>query len=57
VKLEWFARCEGIAKMGPFPSQDRASDAIMTTNGLPAPGAFVWSQQVAPKRRKTKRTP
>lgn len=44
MKKQWFARCAGIAKMGPYGSYGEASAALIDTNGLPVEGAFVWPE-------------
>ena len=48
---KWFARCKGLAKMGPFDTQAEAAAAIMTTEGVPAEGAFVWPEVVIVRSR------
>lgn len=50
--VQWFSRCLGIARIGPFDSQPEATQAVMTTEGLPATGAFVWPEPVKPRSRK-----
>ena len=52
AKNNWFARCRGIAKMGPFDSQVQAAQAIMTTKGEPAEGAFIWPEEAKTPRKK-----
>jgi len=46
VQVEWYARGGDIAKMGPFRTQEEASRALMTTEGHPIEGAFVWPVEV-----------
>ncbi len=41
-EYEWFARGGDVARMGPFATQEEASKALMTTEGRPIEGAFVW---------------
>lgn len=43
---QWFARGGLIKRMGPFTTQQRAFDALRTTEGEPIEGAFVWSETV-----------
>ena len=45
----WFARCAGIARIGPFHTQREAVNAIRTTEGEPAPEAFVWPEIIVIK--------
>lgn len=40
----WFARGGGIGRMGPYPSYEQASFALMSTEGVPIEGAFVWAE-------------
>lgn len=44
---KWYARCAGIAKMGPYKSYDEAAAALINTKGLPVEGAFVWPETKA----------
>jgi hypothetical protein len=44
---KWYARCVGIAKMGPYSSYDEAAAALINTKGLPVEGAFVWPETKA----------
>lgn len=43
-KQTWWARGEGIARMGPFESQAEAAAALLTTDGTHLDNAFVWSE-------------
>lgn len=45
----WYARGGGIAKSGPYKSYGEASRALINTEGLPVPGAFVWEELESPK--------
>lgn len=51
ITTHWFARCKGIAKTGPFLTQETAVQAVMGINGLPAPEAFTWPERVPPTKR------
>lgn len=48
--IEWYARGGGIAKMGPYTSQARASAALLTPEGVPIEGAFVWPVEVSARK-------
>lgn len=45
----WFARGGGISKMGPYPSYEKAAQALITTEGVPIEGAFVWPETPSKK--------
>lgn len=45
-RTRWFARMNGVTQMGPFDSYERAANALMTVDGDPAPGAFVWPNTI-----------
>ena len=45
TEIQWFVRCKNIARMGPFPNQVAAIQAVMTTEGVPAPETFAWPEQ------------
>lgn len=51
-KKVWFARGGNIAKMGPFPSYARAAQALITTEGVPIEGAFVWPETTQTQGKK-----
>ena len=40
----WFARGGGIARMGPFESYEVASQKLISIDGEPVEGAFVWAE-------------
>ena len=42
ARRAWWARCDGIRWMGPYPTMARAWDALMRPDGTPAPDAGVW---------------
>jgi hypothetical protein len=42
----WFARGGNVAKQGPYASQVEAAKSLITTNGLPIEGAYVWPEEV-----------
>jgi hypothetical protein len=50
----WFASCDGIARMGPFASQEKASAALWTTAGRMAKGAFVWPEHARQPRTRAR---
>jgi hypothetical protein len=52
--LKWFARGGGMAKMGPYSSQAEAAAALITTDGIPVEGAFVWPETPDQTRRYAK---
>jgi hypothetical protein len=43
--LVYFARGEGIKKMGPYTSELRAWQALRGHDGLPVEGATVWPEE------------
>ncbi len=46
----WYARCDGIARLGTFRTQLQAWEAIMSLDGTPAPGAAVWCESRSSNR-------
>ena len=47
-QLQWFARCQGIKRMGPFESQLKATQSIRRIDDGGAefpPNAFVWPEK------------
>jgi hypothetical protein len=45
-KVEYFARCKGIARMGPYKSDVEAWAALEHVDtGNPAEGATVWPEK------------
>lgn len=42
--VEWFARANGIKRMGPYPTQIAAWRALFGLDGVPVPGATVWPE-------------
>ena len=45
-KVEYFARCKGIARMGPYKSDVEAWAALEHVGtGNPAEGATVWPEK------------
>lgn len=49
--VDWFARGNGIRRMGPYASQAAAWAALRGLDGDPIPGATVWPE---PKHQDTK---
>lgn len=56
----WFARGGGIARSGPFKTQVEAAKALVLVSSGPLgaprfpPDAFVWPEEVHPKKRAKK---
>lgn len=44
--IKWFARGGHIAKMGPYNSYEEAAKKLITIEGFPIEGAFVWPESV-----------
>jgi len=42
--IRWFARYDGVTRLGPYRTQLLATRAIKMVNGEPSPGAFVWCE-------------
>lgn len=51
-EVVWFARANGIKRMGPYETQLEASAALIGPAGHPVGGAYVW-----PELNVRKRTP
>ena len=45
--IQWFAKGGQIAKMGPYETQELAAAALITVDGLPIEGAYVWPETKA----------
>lgn len=52
--MKWFARGGGVAKMGPYGSYEEAAASLITTEGLPVEGAFVWPETNEQTRRRAR---
>ncbi len=46
--IHYFARCQGIVRMGPFTTELMAWEAIRWLDGLPVPEATVWPEVKRP---------
>lgn len=44
--IQWFARTEHFARIGPYPSQVDAWRALRGHDGNPVPEATVWCEEV-----------
>lgn len=44
-EVHWFARGGGIKRMGPFPSQLQAWEALRKVDGEPVEDAQVWPER------------
>lgn len=43
--IVWYSRGGNVAKMGPYESQVKASEALLTTDGTMIENAFVWPEE------------
>jgi hypothetical protein len=50
-KVVYYARCEGIRRMGPYPTELRAWQALKSLSGDPVKGAIVWPEEPSPRVR------
>jgi hypothetical protein len=50
--MQWFARGGEAAVMGPFRNQALASAALITVDGYPIEGSFVWPETAAQTKRR-----
>ncbi len=46
----WYARCNGVSRMGTYKTQLEAWEAVMSVDGTPAPGATVWCESKTENR-------
>ena len=44
MNVDWYARARFIKRMGPYKSQLKAWQAVMSVDGTPAPEAAVWPE-------------